>query len=252
VPLLEIANLCVDVRTSGVWSWKAREKRILDNLSLSLEAGRTVGIVGESGSGKSTLAKCIAGLVRPSAGSITFNGLNIFPAISNRARVGTDIQLVFQSYGASLDPSMSVKDILLEGIRSSRNDAGPAAEQSTAEELCRQVGLPAELLAGLPRQLSGGQKQRVAIARALTVQPKLLILDEPTTALDVLTQNQVLSMVKDMRDRRRFSMLFISHDIEACRCVSDAIVVLRGGTLDPSPPSQAGVSFRTGVPPSPV
>lgn len=232
MPLLEITNLRVAVQTSSVWWWKKQKKNILDNLSLSLEAGQILGMVGVSGSGKSILAKCIAGLVKPAGGSILFNGMNIFPSVSNRAFVGTDIQLVFQAFGASLDPLMNVKDIVLEGIRAKGNIANQSLEHSKAEELCFKVGLPTEILTSFPRQLSGGQKQRAAIARALSVQPKLLILDEPTTALDVLTQNQVLSLIKDIREKERLSMLFISHDIEACRVVSDAIAVLHDGKLE--------------------
>lgn len=204
---------------------------ILDNITLSLEAGHSLGIVGESGSGKSILAKSIAGFVRPCAGSMTFDGVNIFPSISNRTLIGTDIQLVFQSYGATLDPLMRVNDIILEGIRAQRKNIEPSIEDSKAADLCASVGLPFELLNNFPHQLSGGQKQRIAIARALSVQPKLLILDEPTTALDVLTQNQVVSLIKDIRDRQHLSILFISHDIEVCQYVSDTIVVMHNGTL---------------------
>jgi ABC-type glutathione transport system ATPase component len=236
--LLEIDNLRVAVCTSSAWSWKKREKKILDNLSLSLEAGHTLGIVGESGSGKSILAKTIAGLMDPAAGSISFNGVNIFPATSNRALVGTDIQLVFQAYGASLDPLMSVKDIILEGIRAKKEYSEPVQEDSRAGELCSSVGLPLELLTSFPPQLSGGQRQRIAIARALSVQPKLLILDEPTTALDVLTQNQVLSLIKDIRNRQQFSLLFISHDMEVCRYISDAVAVMHDGNLQKLSPSK--------------
>ena len=243
MPLLEIANLCVTLHTSSLWSWKKHKKMILDNIMLSLEAGQSLGIVGESGSGKSIFAKCIAGFVLPYSGSIIFDGVNIFPSISNRTLVGTDIQLVFQSYGASLDPLMSVKDIILEGIRAERKNTEPALEDTTAIALCASVGLPFELLNNFPHQLSGGQKQRIAIARALSVQPKLLILDEPTTALDVLTQNQVVSLIKDIRDRQHLSIIFISHDIEVCQQISDTTLVLHEGKLKKISDSTLPISF---------
>jgi ABC-type dipeptide/oligopeptide/nickel transport system ATPase subunit len=228
--VLEVTNLDVGFLHSPRFGFPYR-KRILHHLSCFVREGEILGIIGESGSGKSTLARSIAGFVTPDRGTITLDGINIFPDTKNRKTIGSAIQMVFQAYSASLDPQLTIEQILLEGNHYGHRHTDRPSPIFTAKELCTLIGLPAEILSRYPFQLSGGQRQRVAFARAISVRPRLLILDEPTSALDVLTQARILRLIKKIQIQQSFGALFISHNISNSMFLCDRIAVLHQGTI---------------------
>lgn len=221
--LLEVRGISSSVATSSQTSFVKKRRRVLDNVSFSLAKRTTLGILGASGSGKSTLARCIAGLQLPDGGEIIFDGVQLFPEHQNRKRIARQIQLLFQASGASLDPTMTVRECIEEGIES-----GGFTE---AGKWLAAVGLSEELLERRPAQISGGQKQRVALARALAAQPRLLILDEPTSALDIVTQQSMLALLKELQAKHGFSILFITHDVHVALAFCDRVAVLHDGTI---------------------
>jgi len=222
VPLLEVKDLSVASRRPSFS--RHPEHRILRSVSFALDEGVTMGLIGESGSGKTTLARCIAGLVRPAAGTISVTGVNIFPEMQNRRELGTAIQLVFQNYSDSLDPRLDIRSALLEGMN------GHDPEEKLAE-LCLMMALPPEILQRFPRELSGGQRQRVVLARALAVSPKLLILDEPTSALDPATQLHIVETIRRIRQLTGVAILYISHDLRTSALLCEKLLVLHNGTI---------------------
>jgi peptide/nickel transport system ATP-binding protein len=223
--LLEVTHLRFSATSH--FFFRRRDKRILKDVTFSIDPGRTLGLVGESGSGKTTIARCVAGLLVPNEGIISFSGTNIFPETRNRMSLGPQIQLLFQNHTASLDPKLTVRRSLLEGVA--------AGDGRTSDEIAGRllgmVELPADVLDRFPHQLSGGQRQRIALARALSVSPKLLILDEPTSALDALTQVQILKMIKEVQKQTAAAILYISHDILMTSLVCDRIAVLYDGVI---------------------
>lgn len=228
--VLEVTNLDVGFLHSPRFGFPYR-KKILHQLTCHVREGEILGIIGESGSGKSTLARSIAGFVKPDHGTIALDGINIFPATKNRKTIGNAIQMVFQAYSASLDPQLTIEQILLEGYSREHRHTGRPSSIFTAKELCSLIGLPAEFLNRYPFQLSGGQRQRVALGRAISVRPRLLILDEPTSALDVLTQTHILNLIKTIQLQQSFGALFISHNISNSMFLCDRIAVLHQGSI---------------------
>ncbi len=213
-PLLVVRGLSVDFALPG------GAHRALDSVSLTVRRGETVGIVGESGCGKTTLARAILGLERPSAGSIEFR--------SPRGVEG--LGMVWQDPSASLDPRWTVARSVAEPARIHRKQADVGA-------LLREVGLDESHGSRFPHELSGGQRQRVAIARALSLRPDLLICDEPTAALDLSIQSQILNLIRDEQRKLGFSVLYISHDLPTVRFLCDRIVVLYLGRIVEEGPS---------------
>lgn len=202
----------------------------VDEVSLQIGAGSTVGLVGESGSGKSTLARAMVGLSPVTAGAVRLEGSEVVTSrLRPRSVSGLGIQLVFQDPHASLNPRMSVGDTLREAA--SLKTKGRPAVASRVEELLDMVGLTGEHLARYPHQMSGGQLQRVAIARALAVEPRYLLLDEVTASLDVSVQARILNLLRRLQRELGFAMLYISHDLSVIRYVSDSVYVMRHGTL---------------------
>lgn len=225
--LLEVANLCVDLE-----QWKKRFggvelHRVLSDISFIVHQGEVLGIVGESGSGKTTLARAIAGLVRPVSGTIRFNDVELFPNRENRSQFSNAIQLLFQDHTASLDPRMTVEQILAEGFAARRDQN----VESETMNLLDEVGVSTSVLSHLPGRLSGGQRQRIALARALAARPELLILDEPTSALDALTQRHILDLIKNLRRSRNLSLIYITHDIASASDLCDQLGILHQGAL---------------------
>ncbi|MFD3404600.1 ABC transporter ATP-binding protein [Kribbella sp. NPDC058693] len=197
----------------------------VDGVSLTVGANETVGLVGESGSGKTTVARSIVGLVRPSSGSIMYDG-RVVPAGTRRpAELQRAIQMVFQDPRSSLNPRMTVASIIGEAWRTH-----PSAALDL-DQLLADVGLDSSVAGQRASQLSGGQCQRVSLARALAVKPRLLVCDEAVSALDVSVQAQILRLLDDLRQRHNLSMLFISHDLGVVHQIADRIAVMRRGVL---------------------
>jgi peptide/nickel transport system ATP-binding protein len=208
-----------------------RVLKAVQDVSFSIPQGQTFSIVGESGSGKSTTARMIARLETVSAGRVLFDGVDITPLSGEPLRrLRRRFQLVYQNPYSSLDPRMSIEDILTEPLRAFR--LGSRAEQKTrAALLLDQVALPRDYLQRKPGALSGGQRQRIAIARALALQPDLLILDEPVSALDVSVQDQILRLLGDLQRDAGLTYLMISHDLAVVRQISHYVGVMQGGVM---------------------
>ena len=205
--------------------------KAVNDVSLSLETGRTLGIVGESGCGKSTLARLILRLIEPTAGTIHFNGENLVGLASSALqRRRRDIQIVFQDPYASLDPRMNVASIISEPL--DIHGIGSKAERKAKVlELLDLVGLDPNAASKYPHEFSGGQRQRIGIARAIALEPKLVVLDEPVSALDVSIQSQILNLLIDLKNRLGLSYIFISHDLSVVEHVSDDVAVMYLGQI---------------------
>ncbi len=198
------------------------------DVDLVLPAGGRVGLVGESGCGKSSLARVVAGLVAPSAGEVLLDG-RVVRSAGRRSGVSREIQMVFQNPYASLNPRMPVGTAIEETARGGALTAQAARVE--AQRLLDLVGLPERVLGAYPHQLSGGQRQRVAIARALAARPRVLVLDEVTSALDVSVQAMVLNLLRDLHRQFELSYLFISHDLAVVRYMCDLVNVMYAGEI---------------------
>lgn len=213
----------------------------LRGVSFTLQAGRSLGIVGESGSGKSTLARLVMALDTPTAGRVRFDGQDLHalpPEALRRAR--RDFQMVFQDPQGSLDPRWRIERIVSEPLAA--QGAGRAECRERAAEALAEVGLRTGDLALYPHEFSGGQRQRIAIARALITRPRLIVADEPVSALDVSVQAQVLNLMQDLQQRHGITCLFISHDLAVVHHLCDEVAVLREGRVVEQGPT--GVLFR--------
>jgi oligopeptide/dipeptide ABC transporter ATP-binding protein len=231
-PLLAVESL--DVILGRGW----RAARVLSGVDLAIEPGEIVGLVGETGSGKTTLARTVAGLVSPAGGRVMVEGSAI-SALRGRAlrteRRRGRLQLVFQDPLRSLDPDMTVGDIVAEGIRLQRQTSrgGTSKDQIRQRVLgaLDKVGLDASVLPRTPGQISGGQRQRVSIARALATEPRLLICDEPVSALDASNRNYILRLLDQLRTSLGLSIVIISHDLSSLAGIADRVVVLYRGRI---------------------
>lgn len=209
----------------------------LNHISFHVSKGESIGIVGESGSGKSTLAKILLGLVTYKEGSITFHGENIPPKKRSKQReFRKDVQMIFQDTTSTLNPKLLIWKSILEPLTNFPELQPTFLEEGLsrkeiAESLLEMVGLDKEMADRYPGELSGGQKQRVSIARALSIEPTLLVCDEPTASLDVTVQVQILNLLKDIQQKRKMTILFISHDIRAVAFLCDKVVVLKKGSI---------------------
>ena len=211
----------------------------VDDVSLAIAPGESVGLVGESGCGKSTLARLVSRLIDPSSGSIRYEDrdLALEPAARfSRSPLRNRIQMVFQDPTDSLNPRYTAFETIAESVRLLAGISGAAEVRRRVEESAAQVGLPQELLPRFPHQLSGGQKARVGIARAISVRPQLLILDEPTAALDVSVQAIILHLLAKLRAELGMSYLFVSHDLNIVRLLCHRVVVMYLGKVVESGP----------------
>jgi peptide/nickel transport system ATP-binding protein len=218
------------------------ELHAVDDVSLTIAPGESVGLVGESGCGKSTLVKLVARLIDPTSGRIAFEGADIGSVPSARfARAGARkrIQMVFQDPADSLNPRFTAFDSIADPIRRLGDSDGRGALRRRVEEVAELVGLPHALLGRYPHQLSGGQQQRVGIGRAVALNPSLLILDEPTSALDVSVQAVILHLLADLRSRLGMAYLFVSHDLNVVRMVTERVFVMYLGKIVESGPAGA-------------
>ena len=236
-PLLEIDRLHKRFAVAGR---RGALLHAVDDVTLSIAAGESVGLVGESGCGKSTLARLLARLLDPDEGRIVFAGSDLaaLPAARfARTPERAAIQMVFQDPGDSLNPRFTARESIREPLTLLSRLKGAEAE-ARVDEVALQVGLPPALLSRFPHQLSGGQKARVGIARALAVKPRLLILDEPTAALDVSVQAVVLQLLQRLRAELGLSYLFVSHDLNVVRLLTDRVAVMYLGRLVELGPSE--------------
>ena len=210
---------------------RARELRAVDRVSLSIPRGQSFGLVGESGCGKTTLGRILLGLVPATSGEVFVDGASVAGMVpEERRRLKRRMQIIFQNPYSSLNPSFNVRQILWEGYRQNPSAIEDRGRQRLAEVL-EQVGLSAEYLDRYPHQLSGGQRQRVGIARALTVDPDLIVCDEPVSALDVSIQAQVLNLFISLQRQLGLTYLFISHDLHVIRYVCDHVAVMYLGAI---------------------
>lgn len=205
--------------------------KALDDVSLDLKAGSTLAVVGESGSGKSTLARCLLQLQPLDSGEVLFQGVDLAKLTAAELRQRRrDMQMVFQDPFASLNPRMRVGEIVGEGLVI--HGLGNAQErQRKVVRMLERVGLSEADMKKYPHQFSGGQRQRIGIARALVLEPKLVVCDEPVSALDVSIQAQILLLLKELQREMSLSYLFISHDLRVVRHIADEIVVMHGGKV---------------------
>ena len=217
-----------------------RSVHAVDDVSFTIGRGESVGLVGESGCGKSTLVRLITRLLDPTDGRIVFDGRDIGsvpPARFTHAPLRRHIQMVFQDPAESLNPRFTAFDTIAEPLRRLGEVTSRAALKARVEELADVCGLPRELLGRYPHQLSGGQQQRVGIARAIAPGPTLLVLDEPTSALDVSVQAVIFHLLADLRERLGMSYLFVSHDLNLVRLLTDRVLVMYLGKIVESGPS---------------
>jgi len=231
-PLLEVSDLTkhFPVRR-GALGWSTTLVRAVDSISFRLEPGTTLGLVGESGCGKTTTSKLILGLERPTSGAIRFEGDDVVSLdAAGRRHYRRAVQAVFQDPYASLDPRMRVGAIVAEPLVINTELDGGARRRRVAE-LLDLVGLPARAAELFPHEFSGGQRQRIAIARALALSPKLVVLDEPVSALDVSIRAQILNLLRDLQKRLGVSYLFIAHDLAAVAHMSHTIAVMYLGKI---------------------
>ncbi len=226
-PLLEVTDLVVEYPGKG---FRAEPFRALKGVSLDIKPGETVGLVGESGSGKTTLGRAALGLAPVTEGTIRFDGKDI-SHLGRRERraLSSQIQVVFQDPYSSLNPSMTVEQILTEPLTVA--GVGSTEAKTRVRDLLDQVGLPADARSRLPREFSGGQRQRVAIARALALSPRLIVCDEPVSALDLSTQARVLDLFIEIQQNTGVAYLFVTHDLAVVRHVSHRVAVMYRGEI---------------------
>ncbi|WP_375263295.1 oligopeptide/dipeptide ABC transporter ATP-binding protein [Palleronia sp.] len=228
--LLRVRDLDVtfDITPRGAWPWTPPNKlQAVKDMSFDLEAGQTLGVVGESGSGKSTLARALIGTVPASGGQILWGDKDLRKMSPRDRRAHRrEVQMVFQDPLAALNPRMNVGQIIAEPLVTHNSDVSQKEARRRASEMMERVGLLPNLVGRYPHEFSGGQCQRIGIARALILEPRLLICDEPVSALDVSVQAQVVNLLKQLSREMGLAMIFIAHDLSIVKHVSDRTLVM--------------------------
>jgi len=230
-PLLRVERLSRHFPARSLLGWRIGDVRALDGVSFEVAPGETLGIVGESGCGKSTLGKTLAGIHRPDAGRIVFEGEDITGrSASERGAVAPKLQYCYQDPGNSLDPRWTIRRSLNEPLIV-HTALGAGDRDARIRDILQQVGLPPTHLDLYPHELSGGQQRRVGLARILTLHPRLVILDEPTSGLDVSVQAAVLKLLRRLQQAFSLTYLFISHDLSVVRMMCDRVTVMYLGRI---------------------
>lgn len=226
-PVLTATNLKRHYEIKGGFMQPAATLRALDGASFTLTPGKTLAVVGESGSGKSTLARVVTMIEPPTEGELVIGGKKIGPEGASRDRdLRAMVQIVFQDPYGSLNPRQTIGQTLMEPLLLNRPDIPAAERDARAREMLTMVGLRPEHFDRYPHMFSGGQRQRVAVARALMLEPKILVLDEPVSALDLSIQSQVLNLLMDLQERMDLAYLFVSHDLSVVRHLADEVMVI--------------------------
>ena len=238
-PLLDVQNLTTQFHVrSGSLFGKSATLTAVDDVSFSLQAGQTLGIVGESGSGKSTIGRSILRLVESQKGRVVWQGNDLLKlSDEDMRRARRDMQIIFQDPLSSLDPRMTVADIIAEPLQIAEPKLTRKERLLEVQKIMAAVGLAPEMVNRYPHEFSGGQAQRIGIARAIITRPKLVICDEPVSALDVSIQAQILQLLDKLRQDFGLSLIFISHDLSVVRLVCDHVMVLYLGRVIESGPS---------------
>ncbi|MVT70288.1 dipeptide ABC transporter ATP-binding protein [Bradyrhizobium pachyrhizi] len=238
--LLEVEGLVKHfVAERSLFGRPTAHVKAVDGASFTVEAGKTLALVGESGCGKSTVSRLVLRLIEPDAGRIRFEGRDLGTLNAEQLRAfRRDAQLIFQDPYASLNPRMTVSQILTEPL-ALHNLVPPPARRERVERLLRLVGLEPRFARRYPHEFSGGQRQRIAIARALAVEPKLIICDEPVSALDVSIRSQILNLLRDLQDRLKLAYIFVSHDLAVVKHIADRVAVMNLGTIVETADAQA-------------
>ncbi len=238
--LMTLADVHVVHKARGGGMGSGARVYALTGADLTIAAGETVGVVGESGCGKSTLAKVLVGLQRPTAGIVAFRGEDLWhmSAGDRRRSIGSHVGMIFQDPATALNRRMPIRQVLRDPLDVHR--VGSTSQRNArVAELMALVGLPSSVADVLPSQLSGGQRQRVAIARALALQPELIVADEPTSALDVSVRAQILNLLLELKDRLGLAIVFISHDIQTVKRMSDRVITMYLGRIVESTPADS-------------
>lgn len=233
VNLLEVQNLGVHFPVRRSWFGRTREfVRAVDDVSFTLAPGETVGLVGESGCGKTTLGRAVIRLIQPTRGRIVFEGQDITGLTHSQLQPWRrHFQMIFQDPFGSLDPRLTVAGIIGEALDIHRLTPGAAARRERIESLLTAVGLDPSHAPRLPHEFSGGQRQRIGIARALAVEPRLIVCDEPVSALDVSVQAQIVNLLRDLQRERNLAYLFVAHDLAVVKHISHRILVMYLGRI---------------------
>jgi peptide/nickel transport system ATP-binding protein len=232
-PILDVKNLKMFFPvTKGLLRKKVGQVQAVNNVSFSIQRGGTLGLVGESGCGKTTVGRCILRVYRPTAGQIFFEGQDIANLDIRKIRqMRRNIQLIFQDPYGSLDPRQSAGSIIEEPIKVHKFYQTKSEVEQRAKELFNLVGLNPKMMDRYPHEFSGGQRQRIGIARALACNPKLIVCDEPISALDVSIQAQIMNLLQDLQKKLGLTYLFIAHDLSVVRHISDWIAVMYLGHI---------------------
>jgi oligopeptide transport system ATP-binding protein len=233
VSLLEVKNLKVHFPVKhGLFSRVHASVKAVDDVSFSVEPGETLGLVGESGCGKTTLGRAIVKLIEPTSGSIFFDGKDIAQMSGAELRsIRRGLQMIFQDPVGSLNPRMTVEEIIGEALDIHKLASSSLARRKRIAELLKSVGLNETYASRYPHEFSGGQRQRIGIARALAVEPKLIVCDEPVSALDVSVQAQIINLLEDLQAQHGIAYLFVAHDLAVVKHISRRIMVMYLGKI---------------------